>query len=155
MTPTLEQRKAAAYDTMPTRGYETYEAWAYDNFDLIHELLAPSPQAPDNEVDAAFWKSAYHTNSKLLKDSEEVIKSLNVALHEAQQPRQEWLKPDKADKYDQVPKVLINEHDGKQYAHIAQLKNGKWYEQHCEEDGYIFNPILFTEVPITPKDKSK
>lgn len=54
MITDIEKRKAAALEEMPSPKMQTSLApeWYVSHYKTIRELLAPSPQVPDIEVDA-------------------------------------------------------------------------------------------------------
>lgn len=81
---TIEQRKAAALKWIVKSDLKG------GHFDLIRELLAPSPQSPDGEVDEAkkYNMREAFADSKLGMNA---WLSYETLLKKAQQPRQEWV----------------------------------------------------------------
>lgn len=79
MTETLEERKAAALKEIDWNGHTTAQ-WLTKYEDVIRELLSPSVEVADGEVDMAI---KYYSHIK-----DEKIQALILA---AQQHRQEWI----------------------------------------------------------------
>lgn len=89
---TIEQRKSAALkeytdrEQIGMRGY-----YSNETYDVISELLQPSPQPPDSEVEDDIMHAEVYTSGRCMTIQIHLVKKLISHIRKAQQPRQERL----------------------------------------------------------------